>query len=115
MNILYNYYYQILKEIIDKNNERIKNEMDVHFDVKIEYKYVKTYFGECFPKKRLIIMNIKLAKYDIDYILSVLYHEYCHFHYMNHQKGFYDFLEKRFNNYKKINSNLRKIKYNDLY
>ncbi|MCR4898950.1 MAG: DUF45 domain-containing protein, partial [Acholeplasmatales bacterium] len=52
---------------------------------------------------------------DIEYILSVLYHEYCHFHYMNHQKEFYDFIELRLPNYRKINSNLRKIKYNDLY
>jgi len=113
--IIYNYYKNVLENIIYEYNDNIKKEMNINFNVDIEYKYVKTYFGECFPKRKLIILNLKLAKYDINYILSVIYHEYAHFYYQNHQDAFYKFLETKFKNYKLVNKELKRIKYNDIY
>ncbi|MCM1197024.1 MAG: M48 family metallopeptidase, partial [Roseburia sp.] len=78
-------------------------------------KNVKGYYGECFSKKNLIILSTKLAKYDLKYILSVIYHECAHFKYQNHQKEFYDYLEERYPNYQKVQRELRKIRYNEKY
>ena len=109
---LYNDY---LKSIVDKNISDIKTRFNLKSEITFEYKAVKTYFGECYPKRRLIILNKSLAKYDLIYILSVIYHEYAHFYYSNHQKGFYKLLDSLFPDYQNIQKNLRKIKYLDLY
>ena len=66
-------------------------------------------------KQRLIILSTNLAKYEFNYILSVIYHEYAHFYVSGHGDKFYNILENVFPNYKKTQSNLRKTKYSDLY
>lgn len=81
----------------------------------IVYKDVDTYFGKCYFLRNEIYLNIKLARFDKLYIKSVLYHEYCHFKYHNHQAEFYYLYELKFPNAQKIQHALRQIKYNDLY
>ena len=88
---------------------------DMPKDVTFKYKNAKGYYGECFPKKKIIILSTKLAKYEPRFIKSVLYHECAHFKYQNHQKEFYDYLEKRYPNYKSVQKELRKIKYLEKY
>ncbi len=82
---------------------------------KITFKEVNSYFGKCYYARNEIILNTKLARYDKLYIKSVLYHEYCHFKYHNHQLGFYYLYELKFPNAKRIQHDIREIKYNDLY
>ena len=113
--IIYDMYERTLRDIILKYEDKIKTDFKINFDVKYKYSIVKTYFGECYPKRRVIILNKMLAKYDLIYILSVIYHEYAHFYYSNHQKGFYNMLNGLFPDYENIQKNLRKIKYLDLY
>jgi len=113
--IIDNYYENVLRSIVDKNIAEIKYKMKISFDIKFIYKRVNTYFGECFSKRNLVILNTKLAKYDLYYILSVIYHELAHFYYQNHQAGFYKLLEKVFPNYKNAQKELRRIKYNEKY
>lgn len=81
----------------------------------IEYKDVNSYYGKCYMKRNLIILNINLARYDKLYIKSVLYHEYTHFKYPNHQEEFYSLYEDRFKHARMIQTKLKTIKYNDLY
>lgn len=81
----------------------------------IKFKDVTTYFGKCYFLKNEIVLNTKLVRYDKIYIKSVLYHEYCHFKYHNHQEEFYALYESRFPNAQNIQHALRQIKYNDLY
>ena len=114
-NVVDSYYRLVLINILDKNIDQIKFRMKLNKNIVFKYKKVDTYYGECFPKRNEVILNIKLAKYELKYILSVIYHELAHFYYMNHQKGFYDLLESVFPNYKKVQSDLRKIKYNEKY
>ncbi len=109
------YYKGILIDIVNKNIEEIKIKMNIHFNIDFEYKRVNSYYGECFNKKGLVILNTKLAKYEMKYILSVIYHELAHFYYQNHQDKFYKLLEDVFPNYKRIQKELRSIKYNDKY
>lgn len=109
------FYTLELAKIVENNIASIKKEMNLNFEIDFEYKKVKTYFGECFPKKRRVILATKLAKYDIKYILSVIYHELAHFYYMNHSLEFYNYLESVFPNYRKTQKELKKIKFGDIY
>ena len=121
-SIIYNFYYEELKSYI---NEIFERAIEDFSDVKrlypsndiprLEYKLAKTFFGKCYPKRNLIVLNVILAKYDKLYIKSVLYHEFCHFTYLNHQEGFYMLYDYKFPDAKRIQHNLRQIKYNDLY
>lgn len=113
--IIDNYYKDVLLSIVNKNIDEIKNRMDIKFNIDFRFKRVSSYFGECFSKRNIVILNTKLAKYELKYILSVIYHELAHFYYQNHQKGFYKMLDNVFPNYKKIQAELRRIKYNDKY
>lgn len=109
------FYAENLSYFVDKNLEMVKAKMGILFPVTIEYKQVKTYYGECFPKQRRIIFQQSLVKYDEIYILSVMYHEFAHFYYGNHQAGFYNLLERVFPGYKEVQARLRRTKYNDKY
>lgn len=108
-------YKNTLSNVVERYAKDILSQFNIDFEVQFQYKKVKGYYGECFSKKRLIILSTRLAKYDMKYILSVIYHECAHFKYQNHQKEFYEYLEKRYPNYRKIQKELRKIRYNEKY
>lgn len=114
-SIIYDYYYQVLKEYVKSNFDDFKKDMNIDFNVSVIYKDVNTYFGKCFPKRRQIILNLQLAKYDYFYIKSVIYHELTHFYYLGHQDDFYNLIEQKIPGYRIINHNLRQISYNDMY
>ena len=113
--ILHLFYAKELEKIVEKNILKIKYDFHIYFDILFQYKNVKTYFGLCYFKKRIIVLSTRLAKYDPRYILSVIYHEMGHFFYHNHSMQFYNLLEQVFPNYRKTQSELRKIKYNDFF
>ena len=108
---------KLLKNYIDL----IKHDVYLDFcdivrqEPKISYKNITTYYGKCYFLRNEIVLNINLARYDKLYIKSVLYHEYCHFKYHDHQDGFYSLYNDRFKDAKKIQHDLKKIKYKDLY
>lgn len=108
-------YKNTLSNVVESYSKEILSKFNIDFKVEFQYKNVKGYYGECFSKKKLIILSTKLAKYDLKYILSVIYHECAHFKYQNHQKEFYDYLEERYPNYQKVQRELRKIRYNEKY
>lgn len=58
----------------------------------LRIKDLKSQWGNCYHKRNLITLNLRLAVYDINVIQSVVYHEYCHFVYQNHSKDFYNLL-----------------------
>lgn len=108
-------YRNTLRKVVEENVKYIISLFDMPKNVEFTFKNAKGYYGECFPTKKRIILSTKLAKYDMKYILSVLYHECAHFKYQNHQKEFYLYLEERYPNYRQVQRELRKIKYNDKY
>ncbi len=55
-----------------------------------------------------ISINIRLAPFPRETILSVLWHEYAHYRYHDHSKRFYDFLLKMYPDYYKWNDLLKK-------
>lgn len=109
------FYNMALKEIVERYATDILFKFEMYDKVTFKYKNVKGYYGECFPKSKVIILSSKLAKYDLKYILSVIYHECAHFKYQNHQEEFYRYLEAVYPNYREVQKELRKIKYKDVY
>lgn len=113
--LILNYYQEVLIDILNKYNDKIKKDLNINFNVSFKFKYVKTYYGECFTKKKLIYLSLNLAKYELKYILSVIYHEYVHFYVNGHGEKFYKLIESVFKDYQKTQRELRRIKYQDLY
>lgn len=113
--LIASFYNNALKKIVENYVPEIMNRFQLSKKIIFQYKNVKTYYGECFPKRNLVILSSKLAKYPLHYILSVIYHEFAHFKYTNHQKEFYDYLESIYPNYRKIQHELRQIKYKDAF
>lgn len=73
----------------------------------ITIKDMKTRWGSCTPAKGHISLNIRLAPYPRQTVLSVVWHEYAHFWHHDHSAGFYAFLEEHFPEYRRWNSLLK--------
>lgn len=111
-----NKFYKIeLEKFVASELIDAKNKMNISFDILIKYKNVKSYFGQCMPKRRVVTFSTILAKYKPIYIISVIYHELAHFYYLNHNKDFYSLLESKMPGYKRLNKELKKIKFIDIY
>lgn len=113
LRLLNDFYNKTLQSIVEENINQIKVKFNYNKPIDFKYKNVKTYFGQCAHKKGIITLSSMLCKYELKYIISVIYHEMAHFYYHNHQQGFYSLLESVYPNYKSVQHNLRKIKYFD--
>lgn len=71
-------------------------------------KKLKTKYGSCHTKKLEITLNQFLAKLDLIYLKYVLLHEYAHVLVPNHQKPFYEVLDKLMPGHKDIQKALKK-------
>ena len=112
--IIYNEYFETIKNIISKYHLEYEAMFKVS-NIKYAIKDVKTYFGQCNSKKKIVVLSAKLAKYDIELILSVLAHELGHFKYQNHSQAYYNYLEMIVPGYRKMQKQLKRLKYNDKY
>ena len=61
--------------------------------VSIEYKPVKTYWGQC-STSGLIRLNSELIRAKKEHIQYIICHELCHLVHHNHSKRFYDLLDE---------------------
>lgn len=110
-NLVDTLYNDNLKQIVANHIEGIKERFNIKFDIKFEYKRAKSFFGKCYFNERRIVLASFLAKYELKYILSVIYHEVGHFYVHNHQDEFYKLLDEVFPDYRQTQKELRKIKY----
>ncbi len=69
----------------------------------IAIKDMKSRWGSCTYTKGHISINVRLAAYPRETVLSVFWHEYAHYWHHDHSKAFYAFLEKYFPEYYKWN------------
>ncbi len=100
------------KEINDIFNERIeicKKKFSNIPDFSLRIRNMKTKWGVCNTKLKIVTLNSNLIRYEKDTIDYVIIHELCHFIQPNHSKLFWLEVEKRFKDYKKN----RKILKND--
>lgn len=73
---------------------------------KITVRIFKSIWGNCSSKKEIKI-NQKIIHYGIEQIEYVCLHELTHLKYMNHQKEFWNFVEKYMPNYREISNSLK--------
>ena len=76
----------------------------------LKIKNLKSQWGNCYHKRNLITLNLRLAVYDLNVIKSVVYHEYCHFVHQNHSKDFYNLLSSVCPNWKACDKILKNKK-----
>ncbi len=103
------YINNIIDEIL------LKFQDIIDFRPRIKYKYLKTAYGKCYPKRREITFSGICMKLEPKYIEYVIYHELAHFKYLGHQKDFYEYLESKLPNAIKYSKQIRRLKYKDIY
>ena len=81
--------------------EIISKEIDID-DIIFKTQLMKSRYGSCIPKKRIIKLNSILARFDKTYIKTILIHELIHLSVKNHQKEFYKYIDKYIPNYRTI-------------
>lgn len=74
---------------------------------RITIKDMSSRWGSCSYTKGHISINIRLAAYPRETVLSVFWHEYAHYRYHDHSKAFYDFLLDMYPDYYKYNDLLK--------
>lgn len=101
--------------IEDKINEVFNREVDLckkcfaslpQFSLK--FRKMKSRWGVCDTKKKIITLNTELIKKDIDLIDYVIIHEMAHFYEGNHGKKFWEIVSAACPNCKEKRARLRK-------
>ncbi len=105
-NILLEETKAYLNEILEEVNLNVKSHG--YKIVPIKLKKLKSKFGSYHLNKNEIILNVLLASYKKECMKYVLYHEYTHQRYPNHQKSFYKALNILYPNYKEVEKLLKK-------
>ncbi len=73
----------------------------------ITVKDMRSRWGSCAWAKGHISINLRLAAYPRETVLSVFWHEYAHYWHHDHSERFYAFLEKHYPEYRRWNSLLK--------
>ena len=73
----------------------------------ITVKDMSSRWGSCTWAKGHISINIRLAAYPRETVLSVVWHEYAHYWHHDHSPRFYAFLEQYYPDYRKWNELLK--------
>ncbi|XFA99531.1 M48 family metallopeptidase [Candidatus Izemoplasma sp. B36] len=88
INETYHDIYDYISEYLNINHITFKTQL------------MKSRFGSCIPKKRIIKLNSILSRFDDKYIKVILIHELIHLQVHNHQKDFYKYINLLIPNYK---------------
>ena len=75
----------------------------------ITIKDMKSRWGSCSYTRGRISINLRLAAYPLDTVLSVFWHEYAHFWHHDHSDKFYGFLLEMYPEYHKHNGVLKQV------
>lgn len=118
-----NIQQDVLKINIDKAIKKLfKNNTEVLIKAKLPYwskvtgfdynkvtvRDATTRFGSCMPSKKNVYFSSRLIMLPEDKVDAIIVHELCHMKYKNHNKQFYDLVEKYISNYKEIDKWLNK-------
>lgn len=92
-------------------NAQVRSELEARGltppPTRITIKEMTSRWGSCSYAKGHISMNIRLAPFPRETVLSVLWHEYAHYWHHDHSKNFYDFVLKMYPEYYKWNNLLK--------
>lgn len=70
-------------------------------------RFMKTRWGVCNTRNKVITLNTELIKKDIDLLEYVIIHEMCHFFEGNHSKNFWLLVSQAFPKYKEARKRLK--------
>lgn len=109
-------YDEFLKKSIKKYTELIIDDIVNNFTdslpkFTIRYRKMKTRWGVCNNKLKVITLNTLLIKKDLKYLNYVIVHELSHFIYQNHSKDFWNVVEENCKDYKRIRKDLKNGNY----
>ena len=103
-----------IKQLFKKNTEvLIANRLPYWSKITgFEYNQVKvrdatTRYGSCMPAKKNLYFSSRLIMLPEKVIDAIIVHELCHMKYKNHNKDFYNLVEKYISNYKEIDKWLK--------
>ena len=109
-------YVEFLKKNIKIYTELIIDDIVNNFtyslpEFTIRYRKMKTRWGVCNNKLKVITLNTLLIKKDLKYLNYVIVHELSHFIYQNHSKDFWNVVEENCKDYKRIRKDLKNGNY----
>jgi len=102
------YVEKIYKKLLHNKMEKLIEEdvmLKQYFDltnISLKTQLMKSRFGSCIAKKKIIKLNSILARFNEDYTKTILIHEIIHLKVHNHQKEFYYYIDKLIPNYIEI-------------
>ena len=85
-----------------------EKEMGIKIPYNIKIRKMKTRYASNSLKTHSLTFQMNLIHYSKEIIDSIVVHELAHEFYRNHQKRFYQCVEKYFPNYKEVNLKLKK-------
>ncbi|OQX93192.1 MAG: hypothetical protein B6I17_03805 [Tenericutes bacterium 4572_104] len=86
-----------------------KNNYNIVDNVSYKTQLMKSRYGSCIPKKRIIKLNTLLARFKEKYLKTILIHELIHLEVHNHQEEFYYYMNKLVPQYKIIKKELQEL------
>lgn len=101
-------FCSLLEELNAEVRQKLKDSGLTPPPTRITVKDMSSRWGSCSYTRGHISINIRLAAYPKETVLSVLWHEYAHYWHHDHSKSFYAFLLKFYPDYYKWNNLLKK-------
>lgn len=99
------WYEQKMNKVFHERFELMKKRFDYKDRPQLVIKHMARRWGS-FVNKEKIVLNPKLIHVSKDCIDYVIVHELCHMKYKNHDKKFFDFLEKQWPRWEKVKDKL---------
>ena len=114
-NIIKTYADKMIKNIFKNNTEELIAKRLPYWSKITGLKYNKfeirdatTRFGSCMPSTKNVYFSSRLIMLPVDKVDAIIVHELCHMKYKYHNNDFYNLISKYINNYKEIDTWLKK-------
>ncbi|MDO4814632.1 MAG: SprT family zinc-dependent metalloprotease [Gemella sp.] len=109
-NILDKFYKKELMEMIDAWKEEAEDRLGVSVN-KYRIRDMTSRWGTCNITKKIITLNLQLAKKEPDCLEAVFYHELVHLLETNHTKRFYDLMDYYYPHWREVEKRLHSSPY----
>lgn len=103
-----------LEKVYRRNLEKVLDDIFYKYEkitglspTSVEIRKMKIRWGTCYPDKKAIKINLKLAERPIEQIEAVVLHELIHLKYFYHDENFINECEKYLPNYKELERELK--------
>ncbi|MEK7577503.1 MAG: SprT family zinc-dependent metalloprotease [Patescibacteria group bacterium] len=103
--IIENWYLREAKQIFRQRLDEVYKRFQYKIMPLLEIRYMKMRWGS-YSRGGKIILNPKLIHTSMDCIDYVITHELCHVRYKNHDKYFFNFLDKNYPKWEKVKEKL---------